>query len=153
MRHEQGHFIERPNPMHRPESDVDSTNRAPSADERDRLFKAFGRAWFKRDVALLYDVVAPEFVWSYSDGTGRRLRLSSRSEVAAEFIRMAERPTRLRFEDVVYHHAPDATFMTFRAIETDPATGAVVGEDVGVERYTFQNGRIALKDVYRKPAG
>ena len=57
-----------------------------------------------------------------------------------------------RFEDVVYHHAPDASFMTFRLIETDKATGAS-REECGVERYTFKDGRIAVKDVYRKPAG
>lgn len=42
--------------------------------------------------------------------------------------------------------------MTFRLIETDKATGAT-REEAGIERYTFKDGRIALKDVYRKPAG
>ena len=64
---------------------------------------------------------------------------------------MAASGKKVRFADVVYHHAPEATFMTFRAIETDPATG-VETEDVGVERYTFRDGRIAVKDVYRKRA-
>ena len=50
------------------------------------------------------------------------------------------------------HHAPDATFMTFRITYTDTATGRAC-EETGVERYIFKDGRIALKDVYVKAAG
>jgi hypothetical protein len=56
-----------------------------------------------------------------------------------------------RFEDVAYHHAGDQSFMTFRLIETDEATGDT-RTAIGVERYQFREGRIAFKDVYRKPA-
>lgn len=125
---------------------------APSLPERDALFKTFGRAWFRRDVALLYEAVTPDFVWAYSDGSGAAARITDRDGVAAAFAAMAARATKLAFADVVYHHAADATFMTFRAIESDPATGAIVAEDIGIERYTFRDGRIALKDVYRKRA-
>ena len=41
--------------------------------------------------------------------------------------------------------APDATFMTFRLIETDKTPG-IVRAEAGIERYTFRDGRIALKD-------
>lgn len=126
---------------------------APTPTERDALFKTFGRAWFRRDVALLYEAVTPDFVWLFADGSGSRKRIDSREAVAAEFAAMAIRPTKVLFADVVYHHAPNATFMTFRILETNPETGAVVREDVGVERYTFRDGRIVQKDVYRKPAG
>lgn len=124
----------------------------PAITERDALFKTFGRAWFKRDVALLYEAVTPDFEWRFSDGSGRRALINSRDAVAAEFAAISARKSKLQFADVVYHHAPEATFMTFRAIETDPVTGAVLSEDVGVERYTFRDGRIAVKDVYRKRA-
>lgn len=124
----------------------------PSSAERDALFKTFGRAWFKRDVALLYEAVTPDFEWRFSDGAGRRATIGSREAVAAEFAAMSARASKVQFADVVYHHAPEATFMTFRVIETDPVTGAVLAEDVGVERYTFRDGRIAVKDVYRKRA-
>jgi ketosteroid isomerase-like protein len=123
----------------------------PTAAERDALFKTFGRAWFKRDVALLFEVVSPDFVWLANDGDGRVRKLTGRSDIAAEFEAIGRGTMKRRFEDVVYHHAADATFMTFRLIETDE-TGAV-NEEVGIERYTFVNGRIALKDVYRKPRG
>jgi hypothetical protein len=55
-----------------------------------------------------------------------------------------------RFHDVVYHHLPDTTFMTFRVSETARATGAE-RQQRGIERYTFRDGKIAIKDVYRKP--
>jgi ketosteroid isomerase-like protein len=124
----------------------------PTIPERDQLFKTFGRAWFRRDVALLYEAVTPDFTWAYSDGAGNKHTIASREAVAAEFAAMGARKTRTQFADVVYHHAPDATFMTFRVIESDPETGVRVREDIGVERYTFRDGRIALKDVYRKSA-
>jgi ketosteroid isomerase-like protein len=125
----------------------------PEPAERDRLFKTFGRAWFRRDVGLLYDAVTPDFEWRSLDGEGRVQRIASREAVAAAFAASAEaaKSKEVRFADVVYHHAADASFMTFRLIETDRATGRV-REDVGVERYLFRDGRIAVKDVYRKQA-
>ncbi|MBS0240667.1 MAG: nuclear transport factor 2 family protein [Proteobacteria bacterium] len=124
----------------------------PTAAERDAVFKTFGRAWFKRDVELLYQAVAPDFAWMACDAGGKVRRITGREQVAAEFAAMGGGNVERRFADVVYHHAPDASFMTFRLIETDKETGAV-REEVGVERYTFKGGRIILKDVYRKPAG
>lgn len=118
---------------------------------RDTLFKAFGRAFFRRDVEALYEVVTPDFVWHSHDGDGNVMRLSGRDAVAAQLQAAGGRLTGVRFHDVVYHHAADATFMTFRLTGTDQATGASV-EHVGIERYTFRDGRIATKDVYRKPA-
>ncbi|HEX4894534.1 MAG TPA: nuclear transport factor 2 family protein [Hyphomicrobiaceae bacterium] len=123
---------------------------APTSEARDALFKTFGRAWFKRDVDLLYEAVTPDFQWRGLDSSGAVRLISTRDGVAEAFRSMATSPLKVRFEDVAYHHAPDASFMTFRIIETDPATGKS-REDVGVERYTFRDGRIAVKDVYRKP--
>ena len=40
--------------------------------------------------------------------------------------------------------------MSFRVSETVRATGAQ-REQRGIERYTFRDGRVATKDVYRKP--
>lgn len=123
----------------------------PAPADRDRLFKTFGRAWFKRDVALLYEAVAPDFEWRSVDAGGAVKRIASREAVAAEFAAATASPNKVQFSDVVYHHAPDATFMTFRITEMSP-TGDKVREEIGVERYTFRDGRIAVKDVYRKPA-
>ena len=124
---------------------------APDAPDRDLLFKTFGRAWFKRDVALLYEAVTADFEWRSIDRFGAVHRITTRDGVAAAFAAQASKGGTVRFADVVYHHAPDASFMTFRLIETDATTGDV-REEVGVERYTFRDGRIAVKDVYRKSA-
>lgn len=47
-------------------------------------------------------------------------------------------------------YAGDISFMTFRVSETVRATGEQ-REQVGIERYSFGDGRLATKDVYRKP--
>ena len=123
----------------------------PSAAERDQLFKGFGRAWLKQDLDLMYQVVTPDFTWhSPVDGGSRSLQ--GREAIAAEFARRNGLYEATRFHDVAYHHAPDATFMTFRMTATEMATGKAV-EAAGVERYIFRDGRIAVKDVYTRSAG
>ena len=120
------------------------------AAERDALFKGFGRAFFKRDVDALYETVTNDFQWMTLDDQGQKRIISGREAVDAQLQKRSDNLENIRFEDVIYHHAPDATFMTFRITATDKATGAP-HEDIGVERYTFRDGRIAVKDVYKKP--
>jgi hypothetical protein len=55
-----------------------------------------------------------------------------------------------RFHDVAYHHSDDMTLMTFRVSETVRACGEPC-EQSGAESYTFSAGKLATKDVYRKP--
>lgn len=124
---------------------------APSIPEREAIFKAFGRAFFKEDVDALYQVVTEDFVWSVVTN-GKSRRIQGRDAVAAYFAERRGVYENVRFHDVVYHHAPEASFMTFRLTATVKATGAPV-EEVGVERYTFRDGKLAVKDVYLKPAG
>jgi hypothetical protein len=76
--------------------------------------------------------------------------VNSRDQVAAFLEERNGTQENVRFEDVVYHHAPDATFMTYRVTGTDVASGESF-ERVGIERYTFANGRIAEKDVFSRP--
>ncbi len=121
----------------------------PSAEERDAIFKAFGRAYFKQDLDAMYEVVTEDFTWSVVE-EGAVRELDSREAIAAFFAERKGRNRDVRFSDVVYHHAPDATFMTYRI------TGVHVASDqpferVGVERYTFRDGRLAVKDVYSRP--
>ena len=123
----------------------------PSPQDRDTLFKSFGRAWFKRDVEALYEVVTEDFAWRSLDETGNGQTVSGKEAVGAKLKGGSATLTNVRFEDVFYHHAPDATFMTFRLTATNAETGAD-HEEHGIERYTFKDGRIAVKDVYRKPA-
>lgn len=123
----------------------------PSADERDALFKSFGRAFFKRDVDALYEVCSQDFVWMTLDREGSPKAITGKAAVAQQLQQRSDKLENVRFEDVHYHHAPEATFMTFRLTATRKDSGTPY-EELGIERYTFENGRIAMKDVYKKPA-
>ena len=118
--------------------------------EREELFKAFGRAFFKKDVEALYRVVTPDFQWRGQDEAGAPRLLASPEAIRVHFERQREIYSEQRFRDVVYQHLPEVSFMTFRVTETRRANG-VASDHAGVELYTFRDGRIALKDVYRKP--
>jgi len=83
------------------------------------------------------------------DGSAKAIR--GKAAVAEQLQRRSATLESVRFEDVHYHHAPDATFMTFRLTATRKDTGAP-HEEIGIERYTFKDGKIAIKDVYRKTA-
>ena len=122
----------------------------PSSDERDAVFKKFGRAFFKQDLDLMYEVVNDDFAWTVMHGDDLRC-LDSREKIAAFFEERRGTTQNVRFEDVVFHHAPDATFMTYRITGTDTATGEDF-ERVGIERYTFKHGKLAEKDVYSRAA-
>jgi ketosteroid isomerase-like protein len=123
---------------------------APSPAERDALLAAFSKALFKRDVEAIYRTVTPDFVWRLPigpDAPGGR-EIASREQLAAYFDERERMYDGMRFNDVVYHHAPDATFMTFRVVATRKDGTAV--DALGMERYLFRDGRIALKDAYWK---
>jgi ketosteroid isomerase-like protein len=120
----------------------------PSNDERDAIFKRFGRAFFKQDMDLMYEVVTPDFAWSLLEGDQVRV-LDSREKIAGFFEERRGRFENVRFEDVVFHHAADASFMTYRMTGTEVASGKAFAR-VGVERYTFQGGMLAEKDVYSR---
>jgi ketosteroid isomerase-like protein len=122
----------------------------PSVAERDALFKAFAKALFKRDMDALYAAVTADFVWSYHDGLLTTKILSDRNAIISHLTEQAALFETQRFHDAVYHHLPDMTFMTFRISEMVRSTGEP-REQRGVEHYTFEDGKIATKDVYRKP--
>jgi ketosteroid isomerase-like protein len=122
----------------------------PAPTERNELFERFAHALFRGDMDALYQVVTPDFLWSFHDGLAVTKSLRDADAIAAH---LAEQKTRLsaqRFHDVTYHHAGDTSFMTFRVSETVRATGEQ-REQRGIEHYTFRDGRLATKDVYRKP--
>ena len=130
---------------------MDSTaENGPTIEERAKLFKDFARALFTRDLEALYETVTPDFVWSFHDGLTVTKRLDHPLAVAEHLDQQKAYFAQQRFHDVAYHHLPDLSFMTFRVSETVRATGET-RELRGVERYLFRDGRIALKDVYRKP--
>jgi ketosteroid isomerase-like protein len=123
---------------------------APSPAERDELLKGFARALFKGDMDALYRVVTPDFLWNFHDGLVLTKSLASPAAIAAHLAEQKVLFSAQRFHEVVYHHAGDMTFMTFRVSEVLRATGEA-REQRGIESYTFSDAKLATKDVYRKP--
>jgi ketosteroid isomerase-like protein len=123
---------------------------APSSSDRDELFKAFARALFKGDLDALYRVVTPDFLWRFHDGLAVTKSLADPVAIAGHLAEQKALFSAQRFHDVSYHHCCDMTFMTFRVSETVRATGEQ-REQRGIESYTFRDGKLATKDVYRKP--
>ena len=122
----------------------------PSPPERDELFKAFARALFKGDMDALYEVVTPDFLWSFHDGLVLTKSLAGPDAIRKHLAEQKALFLAQRFHDVVYHHSGDVSFMTFRVSETVRASGEQ-REQRGIESYGFRDGKLATKDVYRKP--
>jgi ketosteroid isomerase-like protein len=122
----------------------------PTSEQRDELLKGFAKALFRRDLDALYAVVTPDFLWSFHDGLSVTKALAGRAQILAHLESQKELFSAQRFEDVVYHHCPDLSFMTCRIDETLRLTGEKRAQR-GVELYRFRDGKLALKDVYRKP--
>jgi len=123
---------------------------APSPTQRDELFKKFARALFRGDIDALYEVVTTDFVWSFHDGLAVTKSLANVEAIRAHLAEQKALFSAQRFHDVAYHHSGDMSFMTFRVSETVRATGEA-REQRGIEAYTFRDGQLATKDVYRKP--
>ncbi len=123
----------------------------PSPTERDELFKGFARALFKNDMDALYRIVTPDFLWSFHDGLAVTKALAGPTAIREHLIAQKSLFSEQRFHEVAYHHAGETTFMTFRVSETVRA-GGEQREQRGIERYTFKDGMLATKDVYRKPS-
>ncbi|MDP1868144.1 nuclear transport factor 2 family protein [Bradyrhizobium sp.] len=118
--------------------------------ERDELLKGFARALFRNDLDALYRIVTPDFLWSFHDGLDTTKTLSGPAAIGEHLAGQKALFSAQRFHEVAYHHAGEVTFMTFRVSETVSASGEQ-REQRGIERYTFRDGMLATKDVYRKP--
>jgi len=122
----------------------------PTFEQRDELLKGFSRALFRRDLDALYVVVTPDFLWSFHDGLSVTKALVGREQIMAHLEAQKALLAAQRFEEVIYHHCPEVSFMTCRIDETLRATGER-REQRGIELYRFRDGKLAAKDVYRKP--
>lgn len=118
--------------------------------ERDELLKGFARALFKNDMDALYTIVTSDFLWSFHDGHVTTKALAGPAAIRGHLTEQKALFSEQRFHEVAYHHAGEVTFMTFRVSETVSASGEQ-REQRGIERYTFRDGMLATKDVYRKP--
>ena len=123
---------------------------SPTVAERDAIFQVFARALFKNDMDAMYQVVTEDFVWRYHDGISTERVLIGRDAISAHIAERKAFFSSSRFHDVAYHHLPEISFMTFCVSETVRSTGEQ-REQRGIEHYTFANGKLATKDVYRKP--
>ncbi|MGB1007520.1 MAG: hypothetical protein ACPGVX_10100, partial [Thalassobaculaceae bacterium] len=62
----------------------------PSSERRAAIFKAFGRAFFKQDLDLMYEVVTADFTWTVDDGDKVHV-LDSREKIADFFTRRRDK--------------------------------------------------------------
>ena len=109
------------------------------------------RALFSRATwTTLYEVVTPDFLWSFHDGVVLTKFLTGPDAIRKHLVEQKALFSVQRFHDVAYHHSGDFSFMTFRVSETLRASGEQ-GEQRGIESYSFRDGKLATKDVYRKP--
>jgi ketosteroid isomerase-like protein len=122
----------------------------PPSAERDQLLKGFARALFTNDMEALYRIVARDFLWSFHDGLTTTKALGDPAAIREHLAEQKALFSEQRFHEVAYHHTDEMTFMTFRVSETVRASGER-REQRGIERYTFKDGMVATKDVYRKP--
>jgi ketosteroid isomerase-like protein len=122
----------------------------PPPAERDELLKGFARALFTNDMEALYRIVARDFLWSFHDGLITTKTLGNPAAIREHLAEQKALFSEQRFHEVAYHHAGEMTFMTFRVSEIVRASGEH-REQRGIERYTFKDGLVSTKDVYRKP--
>ncbi len=92
----------------------------------------------------------PAFLWSFHDGLVTTKALTGPAAIQQHLAERKALFSEQRFHEVAYHHAGEMIFMTFRVSETLRASGEQ-REQRGIERYTFSDGMLATKDVYRKP--
>ena len=98
----------------------------------------------------LYEVVTSDFLWSFHDGLVLTKSLAGPVAISEHLAEQKALFSAQRFHDVAYHHTGDISFMTFRVSETLRASGEQ-REQRGIESYSFRDGKLATKDVYRKP--
>ncbi|MDO9294797.1 nuclear transport factor 2 family protein [Bradyrhizobium sp.] len=122
----------------------------PSPAERYELLKGFARALFQNDMDALYKIVTSDFLWSFHDGLATSKALAGPAAIREHLAGQKALFSAQRFHEIAYHHAGEVTFMTFRVSETLRVSGEQ-REQRGIERYTFRDGMLAAKDVYRKP--
>ena len=113
-------------------------------EDRKALFKTFGRAFVKKDVELLYTVVADDFSWKYSEASGVVGSVAGKEGVLNHMLHQADRLVDVIFHDMTWYHVEEVSFVTFRITANDAKTREPVNE-TGIEYYTFKNGRVAVK--------
>jgi ketosteroid isomerase-like protein len=94
----------------------------PSPAERGKLFKGFARALFRNDMDALYEIVTPDFLWSFHNGLVTTKALTGPAAIREHLAEQQTLFSEQRFHKVAYHHAGKMTFMTFPISEGNHAT-------------------------------
>jgi ketosteroid isomerase-like protein len=117
----------------------------------DRIMRRFAGAFFRRDPALLGEVVTDDVEWHFAigeDGPDGRVRrgvqglLQGAEENAKQF-------EQLRFDDVACRALGDDGIVMTYLVRAQPRGGAPFAVR-GVELIALRDGRIAKKDVFWK---
>jgi ketosteroid isomerase-like protein len=121
---------------------------------RETLLADFLKAFARRDLDAIYRTVTPDFVWSLPVGPDAPFarNLVNREQIECYFEERARIYSSVKFHDLAWQHAPDASFMSFRVI-ADYKEGRPRLDALGLERYTFRDDLIAMKDAYWKRIG
>jgi ketosteroid isomerase-like protein len=118
-------------------------------DAIDDLFRRFGRAFNKADVAEIAACVTDDFEWRLNAGgapAGRVLR--GKEALRAHFADKSTAHREARFSEARIHRAGDKLFGTFRVTGIDHAGKPF--DRYGIDLYELKDGKIALKDSYLK---
>ena len=113
------------------------------------FLQAFADAWNRHDIDDLMSFMADECVFELSSGPDRNgTRYEGREQVRAGFLKVLETFPDARWEEARHFVRGDrgVSQWTFRATQLDGARTDVNGCDL----FTFRDGKIAVKDSYRK---
>lgn len=125
-----------------------------SPTDREALLADFLKAFARRDLDAMYRTVTPDFVWSLPVGPDAPFarNLTSRDSIAAYFEERGRVYASVKFHNLQWQHAPDASFMSFRVV-AEYKDGRPPVDALGLERYAFRDNLIAMKDAYWKRIG
>lgn len=118
---------------------------------REQSLANFFKAMATRDAGEVYEIVAPDFVWRLPIGPDSPYarELSSRAQLAQYMQERTRIYSAFRACNKRFHHAQDATFMTFRIEAVRQRDNAQV-DVLALERFLFRRGLIVELDVYWK---
>lgn len=120
-----------------------------SESEVKTLLAEFSRAWAERDVDTLLSLMTDDAMYVASVGPEPGTTFRGRVELASGFAQMFAHDA-----DAVVEAGGEPLVVGDRAVSqwryTVPRRGGDSHVEVGVDLWLFRDGRIAMKDAYRK---
>ena len=118
-------------------------------DAIDDLFRRFGKAFNKADAEEIAACVTDDFEWRLNAGGAPAGRvLKGKEGLRAHFADKSKAHREARYSEARIHRAGDKLFGTFRVTGIDHAGKPF--DRCGIDLYEVKDGKIALKDSYRK---